>query len=370
VIAPELVGVSAANRAVEDEIDCAAGTDAKVLITGESGVGKEIVAQLIHRRSRRSRGPLITINCAGIPDTLLAAELFGHVRGSFTDAYRDRRGWIEQAEGGTILMDEVAEMSEQMQALLLRFLESGEIQPVGSDRWTVSANVRVITATNRHLEERVVAGEFREDLFYRLNVIHIVVPPLRERREDIPVLLQHFLHQFSREYGREMPVMSGDASRQLLKYNWPGNVRQVRNLAERLVLRADAGPIAIADLPREVLCVSPDGPHPASQPVAPSRAQQMFERMVRNGEPFWSVVYEPFMSRDITRNEVRELVRQGLGLTHGDYKALAEIFNVSPTNHKRMLNFLRKYQCHLPMQGYRALPVQVAYRGSQRAVAS
>src|SRR4030095_5396254 len=199
----QILGASSAAQAIEAEIDCAARSDAKVLITGESGVGKEVVARLIHERSARRTAPLVTINCAGVPDTLLASELFGHTRGSFTDAYTDKHGWLEQAARCTLFMDEVGEMSSQMQGLLLRFLENGEIQPVGSDRRRTVIDVRVITATNRRLIDRVEAREFREDLYYRLNVIHIHLPPLRERAEDIPVLLTHFFRQFSARHGVE-----------------------------------------------------------------------------------------------------------------------------------------------------------------------
>src|SRR5512145_2156202 len=199
-----LVGVSAAIRDVEDEINHAARCDAKVLITGESGVGKEIVARLIHERSSRGGGPLVTINCAGFPDSLLESEMFGHVKGSFTDAHRDKRGWLEMAHGGTIFMDEVGEMSLRMQALLLRFLETGEIQRVGADRRLPTLNVRVITATHRRLLDHVADKTFREDLYYRLNVVHIEVPPLRERREDVVVLMNHFLHMFCDSY--QLPV--------------------------------------------------------------------------------------------------------------------------------------------------------------------
>src|SRR4051812_6909586 len=200
-----MVGVSAAIQSVEDEIEHAARCDAKVLITGESGVGKEIVARLIHGRSNRNRGPLVTINCAGIPDSLLESELFGHVKGSFTDAHRDKRGWLEAAHGGTIFMDEVGEMSLRMQALLLRFLETGEIQRVGSDRKLPPLDVRVITATHRKLMNHIADKTFREDLYYRLNVVHIEVPPLRERREDIFVLLMHFLRMASETHRMPAP---------------------------------------------------------------------------------------------------------------------------------------------------------------------
>ena len=234
-IQTELIGVSGATRRVLEDVDCAAGTDAKVLLTGESGVGKEVVAQLIHRRSNRGSAKMIAINCAGVPDSLLASELFGHVRGSFTDAHRDKQGWLEQAHRGTIFMDEVGEMSLQMQAALLRFLENGEIQRVGADRRSAVVDVRIIAATNRRLIDRVAANEFREDLFYRLNVIHIEIPPLRERPDDMPALVDHFLGVFSETYRINRPKFSKDALEQLMAAPWPGNVRQLRNVLERLV---------------------------------------------------------------------------------------------------------------------------------------
>src|SRR5687768_4308930 len=225
-----MIGASDAIREVEQEIEHAARSNAKVLITGESGVGKEIVAKLIHQRSNRGRGPLVTINCAGFPDSLLETELFGHVKGSFTDAYRDKRGWLEMAHGGTIFMDEVGEMSLRMQALLLRFLETGEIQRVGSDRRLPSLDVRVITATHRRLIDRIADKTFREDLYYRLNVVHIEVPPLRDRREDIFVLLNHFLGMFAETHRINVPEVTPEALKQLTSYHWPGNVRELRNV--------------------------------------------------------------------------------------------------------------------------------------------
>src|SRR5262245_28699285 len=248
-----MAGVSSAIRAVEEDIQHASRSDAKVLITGESGVGKEIVARLIHQRSRRAAGPLVTINCAGFPDSLLETEMFGHVKGSFTDAYRDKRGWLELANGGTIFMDEVGEMSLRMQALLLRFLESGEIQRVGSERRLSAVNVRVITATHRRLLEKITEKTFREDLYYRLNVIHVEVPPLRERLEDIPVLLKHFLREFSAAHATPEPEVTADALECLTAYHWPGNVRELKNLSERLVLRNRTGRIGVDSLPTEVL---------------------------------------------------------------------------------------------------------------------
>src|SRR5437660_3239320 len=187
-----LVGRSEAIRTIEADIDCAARADAKVLITGETGVGKEVVARLIHQRSARSGGPLVTVNCAGLPDSLLESELFGHVRGSFTGAYRDKPGLLEMAPNGTVFLDEVGEMSTRMQVVLLRFLETGEIQRIGANRAHTRVNVRLITATNRDLQTSIASGGFREDLYFRLNVIRLCIAPLRERREDAPVLSDYY----------------------------------------------------------------------------------------------------------------------------------------------------------------------------------
>ena len=343
---PQLIGNSTSTRAILEEIACATQSDAKVLITGESGVGKEVVAQLIHHGSRRHKANLVAINCAGVPDSLLASELFGHMRGSFTDAYRDKQGWLEQAHRGTIFMDEIGEMSLQMQALLLRFLENGEIQRVGSDRTSTIVDVRVIAATNRRLLDQIAVSAFRSDLFYRLNVIHIEIPPLRDRRDDIPPLLEYFRQYFSERYHVEPPRFTEEATAQLTAAPWPGNVRQLRNVVERLVVRAHREPITCADLPREVLSMALH--RGGLAPTAQGRAavELLFQRMVRDGETFWTVVYEPFMARDLTREDVRALVRHGLAQTSGGYRAMAALFNV-PADHKRLLSFLRKHECCL-----------------------
>ena len=352
----KLVGASNALCEIQQEIECAARSDAKILITGESGVGKDIVARLIHQRSRR-QGPFVTINCAGVPDSLLESELFGHVRGSFTGAYRDKRGWLDQAQDGTIFLDEVGEMSLRMQALLLRFLENGEIQRVGSDRVQTAGNVRVITATNRNLVERVAGKDFREDLYYRMNVIHIVIPPLRERPDDIAPLTAHFLDTFSAAHHLARPILSEQALARLMAYTWPGNVRELRNIVERLVVRSRTGVISPADLPREVSSTMVARPQTVGpDPVRRSHADALYERMVDGGESFWTVVYSPFMSRDLTRDDLRTLVARGLEHTRGSYKGLVELFNLSAHDYKRFLNFLRKYECRLPFQGFRTVP--------------
>jgi DNA-binding NtrC family response regulator len=346
-----MIGSSAGMRQVREEIEYAARFDAKVLITGESGVGKEVVARSIHSQSLRRAAPLVTINCAGIPDTLLESEMFGHVKGSFTDASRDRRGWLEQAHHGTIFMDEVGEMSLRMQATLLRFLETGEIQRVGSDRPLAPLNVRVIAATNRRLLDSVIEKSFREDLYYRLNVIHIEVPPLRERRDDIMPMLMHFIATNAAAPSVEL---TGAAIERLQAYDWPGNVRELKNVAERLAIRARGRKLDVADLPAEI-----GGPYRTSSRTSAARTavvsthEVLFDRMVREGESFWSVVYEPFAARDLTRQNVREVIQLGLEHTRGNYKLLLTTFNMSPDDYKRFLNFLRKHQCHIPFQQFR-----------------
>ena len=207
----------------------AALSDAKVLITGESGVGKDVVARHIHTHSARRQTSFVPVNCAGVTETLLESELFGHVKGSFTGAYRDKIGKLRLAHRGTLFLDEVGEMSLRMQALLLRFLENGEIQAVGSDAVQAKADVRVIAATNRNLSEMVSSGEFREDLLYRLRVIHLHVPPLRERCEDIRPLAMHF---FARS--GHLITLTEEAWDVLARYRWPGNVRELQNVVEQM----------------------------------------------------------------------------------------------------------------------------------------
>ena len=356
----QLVGQSEAMRDVEGEIACASRSDAKVLITGESGVGKEVVARLIHRQSQRAHSPLVTINCAGLPDSLLESELFGHARGSFTDAYRDKRGWFEQAHGGTIFMDEVGDMSLRMQALLLRFLENGEIQRVGSDRVTSTVDVRVIAATNRNLLERTRDNSFREDLYYRLNVIHIAIPPLRERREDISVLIEHFLNTYAKQHRFGQPRVLEETMARLVAYDWPGNVRELKNVAESLVVRRKSDVIGLEDLPRQI---AGKWSAPVSDSATtPSRLTPdvLFERMSVGGESFWTVVYEPFISRDLTRDDLRTIINRGLERTRGSYKALVQSFNLEAQDYKRFLSFLRKYECHMPFQRFRAVPVRLS----------
>ena len=351
----ELIGTSPATALVRDEIEYASRCDAKVLITGESGVGKEIVARLIHASSERRQNPLVTVNCAALTESLLETELFGHVRGSFTGAIRDRTGVLEQAHRGTVFMDEIGETTPRMQGLLLRFLETGEIQRVGSDRTEGRVNVRVIAATNRNLVDAVAAKTFRDDLYYRINVIQLHLQPLRERLEDVPAMLSHFLANFAQQYRVPTPSVSEDAMATLVSYRWPGNVRELKNVAERLVVRSRNATIDVADLPVNMLLAELQSASVSSPPTR-STADVLYDKVVAGRESFWAAVYAPFMSRDVTRDDLRALVRKGLEQTGGSYRLLTELFNMQAADYKRFLNFLRKHHCHVAFQQFRTIP--------------
>jgi len=236
----DLVGNSAALRQVVSQIDLVAPTDASVLILGETGTGKELVAHEIHRRSRRQDRPLIRVNCASIPKELYESEFFGHARGAFTGAIKDRAGRFEAAEGGTLFLDEIGEVPMDLQGKLLRALQEKHYERVGEDR-TRRADVRIVAATNRDLKQEVAAGRFREDLFYRLNVFPVQVAPLRERQEDIPLLAQHFIQLSARELGCAQPRLTHAGAVRLQGYDWPGNIRELRNVIERAVILARGG---------------------------------------------------------------------------------------------------------------------------------
>jgi Nif-specific regulatory protein len=233
--AKPLIYQSRAMQQVLDMIGKIAASDASVLIHGESGVGKELAAEQIHLHSTRKNGPLVRVNCPSIPEQLLESELFGHVRGAFTDAIADRPGKIEAARGGTFFLDEVADISPGVQAKLLRVLESGRYEPLGSNQ-IKTADVRIIAASNKELEKEVQAGRFREDLYYRLNVIPLYIPPLRRRKEDIPILAEYFLKEINQEINKTVQGFSNEAFEQLLNYTWPGNIRELRNAVERAVV--------------------------------------------------------------------------------------------------------------------------------------
>jgi transcriptional regulator with PAS, ATPase and Fis domain len=348
----QLIGRSPEIVALQQEVDRVARSDAKVLITGESGVGKEIVALNIHSLGPRAAATFAPVNCAGLPETLLESELFGHVKGSFTGAYRDKPGKLEMAHMGTVFLDEIGEMTLRMQGLLLRFLETGELQKVGADGGGRHINVRVIAATNRNLRDMIGQGTFREDLFYRLNVIHIVVPPLRNRREDIPALVEHFLARFTAQNHSSITGVSAAAMKALMEYSWPGNVRELENVIERMVVTVQRNLIEVEDLSAEIRVQQNIPLHPRRERRR-TVADDLYKRLVDQRESFWATVYPLFMEREITRANVREVVRRGLEEARGNYKIVARLFNMEPREYKRFLNFLRKHDCQIPFKEYR-----------------
>jgi transcriptional regulator with GAF, ATPase, and Fis domain len=269
-----LIGRGASMRAIDEEIDRAAASDDHILIAGEIGVGKQVVARLIHHRSRRAPAPVVTLNCAGLPDVLLESELFGHVRDSFTGAYRDKPGLLELADNGTAFLDDVGEMSTRLQVTLLRFLESGEIRRVGANRSHARVDVRLVTATDRDLQPQIAAGAFREDLYARLQMIRLVLPPLRERTDDVPRLVDAFLQSYAAAHGVTPCEVSSEALEALVSYRWPGNVRELKLVVERLALMAGESVVALGDLPAEVIragASQPVGPRPATSTRSPKQ---------------------------------------------------------------------------------------------------
>lgn len=247
----EIIGESPAIRQLRQQVQIVAPTNAWVLITGENGTGKELVARAIHRFSKRAHKPLVEVNCAAIPEELIESELFGHEKGAFTGATTKRRGKFDQAHEGTLFLDEIADMSLKTQAKILRILQEQRFERVGGSR-PIQVDVRVLAATNKNLEELISKGQFREDLYYRINVIPIQVPPLRERREDIPLLIEYFLQEFSRENSGPTKIMTPEAVEILRRQPWPGNVRELKNLIQRLAILTPGQIIGVDQLPPEM----------------------------------------------------------------------------------------------------------------------
>lgn len=244
----EMVGQSSAVAALREQIRLVASSTASILISGENGTGKELVARAIHFQSNRSKNPFLEINCAAIPDELIESELFGHEKGAFTGAISQKKGKFDLADGGTVFLDEIGDMSLRTQAKLLRVLQERKFERVGGSR-TIEVDVRIVAATNKLLEEEIRQGHFREDLFYRLNVIPVTVPPLRERKDDVPLLADHFISLFCRKEGRELITILPDAVELMKSYEWPGNIRELKNIIERLVIMCLGRSISVEQLP-------------------------------------------------------------------------------------------------------------------------
>ncbi len=344
---PPVVGSSAGLKRVVDIARRIAPGNAKVLITGESGVGKDVIARLIHANSARAEQHYVALNCASFSEGLLESELFGHAKGSFTGAYRDKIGKLQLAHRGTIFLDEIGEMSLRMQAMLLRFLENGEIQPVGADSVTTRVDVRVIAATNRDLPAMVTRGEFREDLLYRIRVTHIDIPPLRDRREDIRPLVEHLLARSG-----QSATVSGAALSALERYRWPGNIRELQNAVEQMMAMADGHELGLEQLPQAIAAAD-------HAPLTPGRerrrrvADDLFERLTSGRTLFWEHVYPAFMSRDLTRADLRQLVAKALAASGGNYRGVLRLFGIPDAHYKRFLNFLSSHDCTVDFRDYR-----------------
>jgi two-component system, NtrC family, nitrogen regulation response regulator NtrX len=316
----EIVGASATITTLKQQIALAGPTNGWVLIHGESGTGKELVARAIHRASKRANGPFVEVNCAAIPQELIESELFGHEKGSFTGATGMKRGKFELAHGGTIFLDEIADMSMATQAKVLRVLEGQEFQRVGGTK-TLKADVRVVAASNKKLAEEIKKGSFREDLYYRLNVIPLEVPPLRERQDDIPHLVRYFLHEFSAEYGQKTKVIDDDALELFVRYPWPGNVRELRNSIERLMIMVPRPVLSARDVP---------------PPINASLADQKFQE----GTAIMRTRHDNATLRDARAEFEREFISQKLKENGGNVSKTADAISVERSNLHRKIKSL------------------------------
>ena len=347
-VAPVIVGHSPALKSLIAAATKIAGTDAKALITGESGVGKDVFARFIHVNSARASHRYVALNCASFSETLLESELFGHVKGSFTGAYRDKVGKLQQAHRGTIFLDEIAEMTLRMQAMLLRFLENGEVHPVGSDAPVSRVDVRIISATNRDLVGMIDRGEFREDLLYRIKVTHLHVPSLRQRKEDIRPLVEHTIAKTNRQV-----VIDEEALALLEAYSWPGNVRELQNVVEQLVALASSDRITVDELPPAVVMASQPGHAYPKRERRRRVSDDLYDGLVSGGLNFWTDVHATFTKRDLTRNDIRQLFRRALTTTGGNYRAVLQLFGMEQADYKRLMNFLAAHECTVDYREFR-----------------
>jgi two-component system response regulator AtoC len=298
--------------ALFDTIAKVAKYKSTILITGESGTGKELVAKAIHFHSDRSSGPFIPVNCGAIPENLLESELFGHVKGSFTDAVRTKKGLFEEADSGTLFLDEIGELPLSLQVKLLRVLQDGEIRRIGDSR-SIKIDVRIIAATVKDLDKEVKEGSFRDDLFYRLNVLPLKLPPLRERKEDIPLLAEHFITRFGENLGKSAKSITPEAYKILLRYSWPGNVRELENVIERGLVLTDTEHIDLENLPPEV--------HRSSDTSAFSQLDE-------------------YSIKKATRMLEKELIQKALRKTHGNHTHASRILEIS---HRTLLYKIKEY---------------------------
>jgi transcriptional regulator with PAS, ATPase and Fis domain len=332
-----IVGGSAAIRRLLGVAATAARSRSSVLITGETGTGKELIANVVHYNSARAAGPLVKVNCGALPETLLETELFGHVKGAFTGAVRDYEGRFRAAEGGTLFLDEVSEMSSRLQVKLLRVLQERQLEPVGSSR-TLTVDVRIVAATGRDLRSEIKAGRFRHDLFYRLNVIPIHLPPLRDRREDIPLLVDHFLEKYNHEADRQVTIVPRETLDALLAYSWPGNVRELENCIERAVVMSPDNTVTLDLLPDEIRERSAELPASTDLGKAVDPKSELRQAVLR----FLASRSNPSGARDILIDTVEEtLLRYFIDSGQYSQRELADILALSRVTLRKKLDQYR-----------------------------
>lgn len=352
-----IVGTSLPMQQLFRRLDSLTKGGANVLICGESGTGKELVARAIHYNSSRREKNFIPVDCGAIPEELMESELFGHKKGAFTGALADKAGLFESADGGTIFLDEISNLKIHLQPKLLRVLQEKEVRRVGEIQ-NRKVDVRVVAASNRDLKELVESGEFRQDLYYRLNIVRLQLPPLRERREDVPLLATHFLRHFN-VTNKTYKTVSGSVLKFLQGYAFPGNVRELQNIMEAAYYLSQDNVLKVEDLPEDVRdpSVSPSAlPRPPLEiddsAVDPA-ARRLYDRMVQQKESFWDVVRAPYIERMITARQLADIIRLGLEATKGRYKDMVRLFNIGEVDYKPFMNFLRKSRCQIDYRKYR-----------------
>jgi DNA-binding NtrC family response regulator len=326
--------------------------EAPTLVMGEPGSGRSLLGRALHHASVRREQPLVVVSCGDVPETLLETELFGCLKGSVVGASSDRPGVLDLAHGGTVLLEDIDEMPLRTQGLLARFLDSGEVKRVGTFGGGVPVDVRIVASTGALLSDRVAQGRFREELWSHFAGSRLVIPALRDRRDDIPILVDYFAAVFSAAAGKRIVTFTPEALQALMEFSWPGNVRELRSVIERLVGNARSFVIVADELPvgiRPRRRATPRRGRERRRVVG----EELFVRLVANGESFWSCVYPLFMEREITRTDVRDLVRRGLEVARGNSETLVRLFNMPPTDHKRFVGFLRKYDCQSPIESVR-----------------
>ncbi|MFC2172245.1 sigma-54 interaction domain-containing protein, partial [Acidobacteriota bacterium] len=329
--------------------------DSTVLITGESGTGKEVIARTIHDNSDRNERSFVAVDCGSITESLIESELFGHIKGAFTDARQTRKGLFQEADGGTIFLDEITNTSPAFQAKLLRVLQEGEIRPVGSST-PISIDVRVLVATNQNLETMIEEGSFRTDLYYRLNVMQIDIPPLRERMGDLPYLTEHFIRKYSKKWGKQIKGISGDVLRCFKQYGWPGNIRELESAIASAVITASGETIQMSDLSTSILKprhgngglagLANGAGSSASESYEQSTSLALYNDLIDRRATFWDLVHRPYTKHEITKGVVKRLMELALREADGVYIKVAKKLGLaSEDEQKRFLNFINRSGC-------------------------